>query len=334
MNSVMQGWFSEVSPDFPGQAFSLKVNEVLFEGKSEFQDVLIFKSATFGRVLVLDGRIQLTEKDEAFYQEMIAHIPLSVHPNPRRVLIIGGGDGGVSREVVRHQCVKHVDLVEIDGMVLNLSREYLPFTASGLDHPKVSVHVADGFAFLKEHAIKGEKYDVIITDSTDPGGPSTPLFNKEYFQLLSQALTDDGIICNQGEFVTTSTLHHVDKNAEIPVGCFQIVARPFDFISRLTLCGESLFLDLPIIKTMVGFCRDVFPNVGYAYNIIPTYTCGHLGYVIACKNEVTFHEPPADCKFYTKAVHKAAFVLPKCYEDVSFFTVINKHQFEEAIAFQ
>ncbi|KAL5108046.1 Spermidine synthase [Taenia crassiceps] len=277
----MQGWFSEVSSDFPGQAFSLKVNEILFEGKSEFQDVLIFESATFGRVLVLDGRIQLTERDEAFYQEMITHIPMSVHPNPRRVLIIGGGDGGVAREVVRHQCVKHVDLVEIDGMVLNLSRKYLPFTSSGLDHPKVSVHVADGFAFLKERAIKGEKYDVIITDSTDPGGPSTPLFNREYFQLLSQALTDDGIICNQ---------------------------------------GESLFLDLSIIQTMAGFCRDVFPNVAYAYNIIPTYTSGHLGYIVACKNESTnlseaFREPPADCKFYTKAVHKAAFALPKCYED-------------------
>ncbi|KAH9280993.1 Spermidine synthase [Echinococcus granulosus] len=281
MNSVMQGWFSEVSSDFPGQAFSLQINEVLFEGKSEFQDILIFKSATFGRVLVLDGRIQLTEKDEAFYQEMIAHIPLSVHPNPRRVLIIGGGDGGVAREVIRHQCVEHVDLVEIDDMVLKLSRKYLPFTASSLDHPKVSVHVADGFAFLKEHAAKGEKYDVIITDSTDPGGPSTPLFNKEYFQLLSQALTDDGIICNQ---------------------------------------GECLFLDLSTIKGMAGFCRDVFPNVRYAYNIIPTYTCGHIGYIIACKNAnidlcEAGREPPVDCKFYTKAVHRAAFALPKCYED-------------------
>ncbi|VDM30894.1 unnamed protein product [Hydatigera taeniaeformis] len=296
MNSVIKGWFSEVSSDFPGQAFSLQVNEVLFEGKSEFQEILIFESTTFGRVLVLDGRIQLTERDEAFYQEMIAHIPLCAHPMPRRVLIIGGGDGGVAREVVRHQCVEHVDLVEIDNMVLNLSRKYLPFTASGLDHPKVSVHVADGFAFLKEHAINGEKYDVIITDSTDPGGPSTPLFNKEYFQLLNQTLNDDGIICNQ---------------------------------------GESLFLDLPIIRTMVGFCKSVFPNVGYAYNIIPTYTSGHLGYIIACKNEVSTivtniceasREPPTDCKFYTKAVHKAAFALPKCYEDVSFLLDITIYQ--------
>ena len=126
----------------------------------------------FGRVLVLDGHVQLTERDEAFYQEMISFIPLNAHPNPRRVLIVGGGDGGVAREVARHSCVEHIDLVDIDGMVIKLSREYLPFMASGLDHPKVSVHVADGFQFLKDCVAKGEKYDVIITDSTDPGGMS------------------------------------------------------------------------------------------------------------------------------------------------------------------
>lgn len=119
---------------------------------------------------MLDGRIQLTERDESFYQEMITYIPINVHPNPRRVLIIGGGDGGVAREAARHPSVEHVDLVEIDRMVLDLAREYLPFIASGLDNPKVSVHVADGLAFLKEHVAVGKKYDVIITDSTDPGG--------------------------------------------------------------------------------------------------------------------------------------------------------------------
>ncbi|VDL58220.1 unnamed protein product [Hymenolepis diminuta] len=130
---------------------------------------------------------------------MIAYIPLSVHPNPRRVLIIGGGDGGVAREVARHPSVEHVDLVDIDGVVIEMARKYLPFMAVGLNDPKVSVHVGDGFAYLKEHVAMTEKYDVIITDSTDPGGPSTPLFNQEYFQLLNQALTDDGIICNQGK---------------------------------------------------------------------------------------------------------------------------------------
>lgn len=124
----------------------------------------------YGLVLALDGRIQLTERDESFYQEMISFIPLNAHRNPRRVLIVGGGDGGVAREAARHSCVEHIDLVDIDGMVVNLSREYLPFMAVGLDHPKVSVHVDDGFHFLKECVTKGEKYDVIITDSTDPGG--------------------------------------------------------------------------------------------------------------------------------------------------------------------
>lgn len=101
---------------------------------------------------------------------MIAYIPLSVHPNPRRVLIIGGGDGGVAREVARHPSVEHVDLVDIDGVVIETARKYLPFMAIGLNDPKVSVHVGDGFAYLKEHVAMAEKYDVIITDSTDPGG--------------------------------------------------------------------------------------------------------------------------------------------------------------------
>ncbi len=101
---------------------------------------------------------------------MITHIPLNVHPNPKRVLIIGGGDGGVAREAASHPCVEHVDMVEIDAMVLKVAREYLPFTACGLDHPKVTVHTADGFAFLKECVANGTKYNVIITDSTDPGG--------------------------------------------------------------------------------------------------------------------------------------------------------------------
>ncbi|KAM7541807.1 hypothetical protein Aperf_G00000017037 [Anoplocephala perfoliata] len=281
MDAIMNGWFSEVSPEFPGQAFSLKVKRVLYEGQSNFQKILIFESERYGRVLVLDDRIQLTELDESFYQEMIAYIPINVHPNPRRVLIVGGGDGGVAREAARHPSVEHVDLVEIDEMVLKLAREYLPFMASSLDDPKVSVHVANGLAFLKEEVKVGKKYDVIITDSTDPGGPSEPLFNKEYFQLLSQALNDDGIICNQ---------------------------------------GETLFLDIPVIKRLIGFCKEVFPTVGYAYNIIPTYTCGHLGYVVASKTKNAnlrdaIRDPPVNCKFYSKDVHKAAFSLPKCYDD-------------------
>ncbi|VDN12553.1 unnamed protein product [Dibothriocephalus latus] len=171
MDSLQKGWFSEAADDFPDQAFSLKVKEVLFDKKSAYQHVLVFQSESYGRVLVLDGRIQLTERDEPFYQEMISFLPLNVHPSPRRVLIIGGGDGGVAREVARHSCVEHVDLVDIDEVVLEASKQFLPFTASGLSHPKVTVHVEDGFQFLKK--ARTQKYDVVITDSTDPGGTFT-----------------------------------------------------------------------------------------------------------------------------------------------------------------
>uniref|UniRef100_A0A0X3NVS2 Spermidine synthase n=2 Tax=Schistocephalus solidus TaxID=70667 RepID=A0A0X3NVS2_SCHSO len=280
MDTLQKGWFTEASDDFPGQAFSLKIKEVLFDRKSAYQHVLVFQSESYGRVLVLDGRIQLTERDEAFYQEMISLLPLNVHPCPRRVLIIGGGDGGVARECARHSCVEHVDLVDIDEVVLEASRQFLPFTASGLSHPKVVVHVEDGFQFLKK--AQTHKYDVVITDSTDPGGPSTPLFDEKYFRLVSDVLNEDGIMCSQ---------------------------------------GENLLLDLNVIQNMLKFCGKVFPTVGYAYNTVPTYTSGHIGYVIASKVpgvnlREPIHRPPEGCKFYTEEVHRAAFALPACYAKV------------------
>lgn len=140
----------------------------------------LYFSENYGRVLVLDGCIQLTERDECHYQEMITHIPLNAHPNPRRVLIIGGGDGGCAREAANHPSVEHVDLVEIDAVVLKAARDFLPFTSVGFDHPKVTVHTADGFQFLKDRVANGEKYDVIITDSTDPGGTPSCLFKSQF----------------------------------------------------------------------------------------------------------------------------------------------------------
>ncbi|VDD79117.1 unnamed protein product [Mesocestoides corti] len=322
MDLIMHGWFSEACDAFPGQAFSLKVKKVLFDEKSEFQHMLVFESETYGRVLVLDGHIQLTERDEAYYQEMIANISLNVHPNPRRVLIIGGGDGGVAREVARHPCVEHIDLVEIDPLVLKVARNYLPFTACGLDHPKVTVHTADGASFLRERLTSGQKYDVIITDSTDPGGLATPLFTKEYFQSLHQSLTDNGIICNQGKRLMDGKLatHHYSLSSLIHFS--QTASSKCVYPTCIVFLGETMLLEVPMIQKLLSFCREIFPVVGYAYNIMPTYPCGHIGYVIASKSKDTdlreaIRDAPAECTFYTKALHKAAFVLPKCYERVS-----------------
>jgi spermidine synthase len=180
---------------WPGQAMTLKVNQIVHHEKSLYQDVLIFESSDYGMVLVLDNVIQCTERDEFAYQEMITHLGMFSHPNPKNVLVIGGGDGGVLREVVKHDCVERAVLCDIDEAVIRLSKKYLPGMSVGYQHPKVEVHVGDGFKFLDDYK---NEFDVIITDSSDPEGPAEALFQKPYFELLKGALREGGIITTQG----------------------------------------------------------------------------------------------------------------------------------------
>lgn len=189
--AIDNGWFREESEDFPGQSFSLKIKNILHHTKSEFQEILVFESETFGNVLALDGIIQCTERDEFAYQEMISHLGLFSHVNPEKVLVIGGGDGGVLREVVKHPLVKEVTLCEIDKTVIELSKKYLPQMAEGFASSKVNINIGDGFEYLRNHL---SEFDVIITDSSDPDGPAEAFFQEGYFKLLSDSLRDGGII--------------------------------------------------------------------------------------------------------------------------------------------
>ncbi|KAG7446187.1 spermine synthase [Guyanagaster necrorhizus] len=178
---LQDGWFHEMSSQWPGQAMSLKVNRILHVEKSLYQDILVFELETFGNVLVLDGVVECTECDEFSYQEMIAHIALNSHPNPEKVLVIGGDDGGV-REVLKHDSVTEVVLCDIDEAVIRVSKQYLPHMSSLLSSAKVTVFIGDGFKFLAEH---DGRCDVIITDSSDPP--------------LHDALAPGGNISTQGE---------------------------------------------------------------------------------------------------------------------------------------
>ncbi|KAJ3356294.1 hypothetical protein HDU83_001501 [Entophlyctis luteolus] len=175
---------------------SLQVQEILHHEVSLFQDVLVFKSTNHGNVLVLDGVIQATEWDEFAYQEMIAHVPLMAHRDPKDVLVIGGGDGGVLREIVKHPEVNSVTLVEIDEAVIRVSKKFLPDMAKGFAHPKVKVVVGDGFKYLKDNV---GAFDVIITDSSDPVGPADVLFGEGFYELMKRSLKEGGIVCTQGE---------------------------------------------------------------------------------------------------------------------------------------
>lgn len=190
----MDLWFSELHT--PNVKLSIKVDKQLYSGRSEFQQIDIFHSEEFGRFMTLEGYMMLTEKDEFIYHEMITHVPLAVHPNPERVLVIGGGDGGAVREIARYKSVKHIDLVEIDETVIDVSREYLPFTACRLDDPRVHIFYEDGVKFIRRSE---NKYDVIIVDSTDPFGPGEGLFTREFYGSCFKALKEDGIMVNQHE---------------------------------------------------------------------------------------------------------------------------------------
>jgi spermidine synthase len=276
--TIKDGWFSEQSRMWPGQAMTLKVNQVLHHEKSKYQDVLVFESSDYGTVLVLDNAIQCTERDEFSYQEMITHLAMNSHPNPKKVLVIGGGDGGVLREVVKHECVEEATLCDIDEAVIRVSKKYLPGMSIGFSHPKSREYVGDGFEFLKNHK---NEFDVIITDSSDPDGPAETLFQKPYFELLNDALTENGVITTQ---------------------------------------GENLWLHLPLIASLKKACSEVFPVVEYAYTTIPTYPSGQIGFMVCCKDatrnlreplrEWTREEEEKLCRYYSKDIHRASFVLP------------------------
>jgi len=281
---IKSGWFSEVQEQlWPGQSFSLQVKEVLHEEKSQYQDIKIIETETYGTCLILDGIIQCTSRDEFSYQEMISFIPLCCHPNPKRVLIVGGGDGGVAREVAKHPLVEEIHQVEIDDRVVELSKKYLPNMAKGFSNPKLKLTIGDGFEYMKNHK---NMFDVIITDSSDPIGPAVSLFQESYYELMKNALRKDGVVCSQ---------------------------------------GGSFWLDYDYIKKTMSGCRQHFAQVAYAVTSVPSYPCGHIGFVIGCLNEnadlkepITKFKLPEidsmDLKYYSTEVHRGAFALPRWIE--------------------
>lgn len=238
---IKDGWFGEREQLWPGQKFSIQVDEVLLNGKSEFQDILVFKSVSYGNVMALDGVIQVTERDEFSYQEMITHMPIFAHPNPKKVLIIGGGDGGVLREVVKHTSVEVIHMCEIDRQVCEVSKVYLKPLSTAFGDSRVTMLYDDAARYVREEG-KSVGYDVIICDSSDPVGPAETLFQPEFFLSLRDALAPGGIVCTQ---------------------------------------GECIWLHLDLIANVFSECRKLFPTVRYSYTTIPTYPSGQIGFMVA-----------------------------------------------------
>lgn len=188
-------WYQEKHND--EIALGLHVKNVLQSSQSPFQRIDVLDTSGFGRVMTLDGLMMVSERDEFVYHEMIAHVPLLAHPNPSRVLVIGGGDGGTLREVLRHDCVTEAVLCEIDGGVIEAARKYLPFVAVGLNHPRAKINVGDGVEFV--HKAPAGSFDIVVIDSTDPIGPGVGLFSEAFYREVRRILKPDGIVVAQCE---------------------------------------------------------------------------------------------------------------------------------------
>ncbi|HWR88901.1 MAG TPA: polyamine aminopropyltransferase [Dissulfurispiraceae bacterium] len=199
--------FFERDPYAPIQ-YVYDVDKVLHKSRSDFQEIMVIENPHFGRMLILDGVVQITERDEFFYHEMLVHVAMHAHPAPRKVVVIGGGDGGVVREVLKHDTVEKVYFVEIDEQVINVSREFFPSVSSGIGDSRVEIKCMDGAEFVKG---RSGDIDVVIVDSTDIIGFAKSLFTVEFFKSVKDALTGEGMI------VTLSESLHFHKEMVIEV---------------------------------------------------------------------------------------------------------------------
>ena len=204
--------YQETLYDGYGQRF--RIDQMLHEVRTEHQHLVIFQNARMGRVMALDGVIQTTEADEFIYHEMLTHVPILAHGLAKRVLIIGGGDGGMLREVAKHRSVEHITMVEIDGTVVDMCKQFLPNHSKGaFEDPRLNLVIDDGMRFV---ATTEEKFDVIISDSTDPIGPGEVLFSENFYEACRRCLNDGGILVTQngtpfmqlGEVQTTASRMH------------------------------------------------------------------------------------------------------------------------------
>ena len=191
----MAEWFTESDPFSPIN-YRYAITRVLHERRSAIQEIKVLEHSFFGRMLVLDDVVQLTDRDEFMYHEMLAHVPMHSHPNPERVLVIGGGDGGTLREALKHPSVKAATLVDIDPEVCEVSRQYFPALSQSFSDPRAALKPGDGAAFLSSTR---ERFDVILVDAPDPVGPARTLTTPQFYQSALAALTDRGVFAMQTE---------------------------------------------------------------------------------------------------------------------------------------
>jgi len=254
---------------------SFRVKNILASESSMFQKCVIYDTFEYGRLMTLDDMVMFTEKDEFVYHEMIVHTPLSVHPKPENILVIGGGDGGTVREVLKHETVQKVVLVEIDKMVVELSKKFMPFTANALENSKVEVLIEDGIQYIQNQK---NKFDVIIIDSTDPVSFAEGLFHHEFYDNVKNALKEDGIMVAQ----TESPFLNQDLIGKV--------------YSALKTSFQNRFMYLANIPT--------YPSGMWSFSFA---TKKYHPINDLKPNNQKFHK---NLKYYSKEIHKSSFTLP------------------------
>ncbi|BAS28976.1 polyamine aminopropyltransferase [Limnochorda pilosa] len=270
----MELWFTENQT--ASLRISVKASKVLEHRQTGYQELSVLETEPWGTMLALDGMIQTTERDEAAYHEMMVHVPLSTHPRPRRVAVIGGGDGGAIREVLKHPSVEQAVLVEIDPAVVEASRRWLPSLSSGLDDPRVQVVAADGRAYVQQ-AGQGDvpPFDVIVVDSTDPVRAAVGLFSEEFYRDVRGALAPGGI---------------------------------------LTAQTESPYLNRELLRQAFRAAAQVFPLARLYLTCVPTYPSGLWSFTLGSLGpdplDPAGRGPEGSCRYYTPELHRAAFALP------------------------
>lgn len=277
----MDLWFQDSIEFGHGCSLHIKIKDVLYHSRSKYQQIAIMETEKLGKMLVIDGITMLTEYDEFAYHEMISHVPLLVHPKPSRVLIIGGGDGGTAREVLKHPEVEMIHVCEIDEEVVNACREYLPSLASSFDDDRVRVFYEDGAQFITRHP---ESYEVIIVDSTDPLGPGQILFQEEFYRGIKRALSVEGIAVTQCE---SMYLHQ------------HVIRGIFSFAKKL--------------YPKLGYYYTLIPT--YPSGLIGFFFCS-----LRRDPREDIRPNGADLlkglRYYSPEIHRASFTLPRFAEDL------------------
>lgn len=275
-------WFSDVHT--PNVKLNIRVTKQLFSGQSDYQQVDVFDSPDLGKFISLDGKIVFSEKDEFIYDEMVVHVPMSVHPDVKKVLVIGGGDGGVAKELSAYPEIEQIDVVESDEMFMEVSKKFFPETACGLDDKRVNIYFQDGLRFLRN---KKSEYDLIINDSTDPFGHSEGLFTKEFYGSCFKALKDDGVMVYQHG----SPFYDEDEDA-------------------VASMHKKVFSSFPLSRVYQAH--------------IPTCPAGYWLFGFASKKYHPLADFKAEkwnarkikTWYYTTNLHMGAFMLPKYVEDI------------------